>query len=108
VVVSTAVNGTLKALLQPLARRLLPREVWDRPKHGFNVPIGARLAKEWGPALESALEWGEANLRIVDYRYLRRLQAINLSSAAIGNELWNPFVFIAWSMAHPDLTLDLG
>jgi asparagine synthase (glutamine-hydrolysing) len=92
-------QGNLKALLQPLARRLLPREVWDRPKHGFNVPIGPRLAAEWRPAVETALDWGESNLRIFDYSYLRRLHAINLSSGGVG-EIWNPFVMIAWSMAR--------
>lgn len=37
------VNGELKALLLPIARRLLPREVWNRPKQGFHVPLGAWL-----------------------------------------------------------------
>ena len=94
------VNGNLKALLQPLARRLLPREVWDRPKHGFTVPYDINLAKDWRPALEAALDWGKTNLRIFDYDYLRRLHAINLSQGSVGRELWNPFVFLAWSMAH--------
>jgi asparagine synthase (glutamine-hydrolysing) len=93
-------NGQLKALLMPLARRLLPREVWDRPKHGFTVPVGVRLAGGWRPALEAALDWGEKNLKFFDYRYLRRLHKINLSEGGIHRELWNPFVFIAWSMAH--------
>ena len=33
-------NRQLKALLLPIARRLLPQDVWDRPKHGFGVPYG--------------------------------------------------------------------
>jgi len=95
------VDGSLKALLQPLSKRLLPREVWDRPKHGFTVPYGDNLSKDWRPALESALDWGEANLPVFDYGYLRRLHRINLSSrGSMGRELWNPFVLIAWSMAH--------
>ena len=93
-------NGQLKALLMPIARRLLPKEVWDRPKHGFTVPVSVRLAGEWRPALEAALDWGERNLKIFDYRYLRRLRKINLSEGGIDRELWNPFVFLAWSMAH--------
>jgi asparagine synthase (glutamine-hydrolysing) len=93
-------NGRLKALLMPIARRLLPREVWDRPKHGFTVPLDARLAGAWRPAVEAAFAWGEANLDLFDYRYLRRLHKINLSEDGIGGELWNPFVFIAWSMAR--------
>lgn len=90
----------LKALLMPIARRLLPSEVWDRPKHGFNVPLDVRLAGAWRPAVEAALDWGESHLDLFDYRYLRRLHAINISEGGIGRELWNPFVFLAWAMAH--------
>jgi asparagine synthase (glutamine-hydrolysing) len=94
------VDGQLKSLLMPIARRLLPREVWDRPKHGFDVPVDAWLAGTWRPALETALDWGESHLALFDYRYLRRLHAINISKGGIGRELWNPFVFLAWAMAH--------
>jgi len=93
-------GGQLKALLLPIARRLLPREVWDRPKHGFNVPIDERLAGAWRPAVEAALDWGEANLEVFNYPYLRRLAAINRAERGIAGELWNPFVFLAWSMAR--------
>jgi asparagine synthase (glutamine-hydrolysing) len=93
-------GGELKALLMPIARRLLPREVWDRPKHGFTVPLSIRLAGAWRPALESVLDWGEENLPWFDYGYLRRLHKINRASGGIDRELWNPFVFLAWSMAH--------
>ncbi len=84
----------------PLARRLLPKEVWDRPKHGFNVPLDARLAGAWRPAVEAALRWGESNFGVFDYRYLRRLHAINLAEGGIAGELWNPFVLLAWAMAR--------
>lgn len=94
------VGGQLKALLMPLARRLLPREVWDRPKHGFTVPLDVRLAGAWRPAVEAVLDWGESNLNFFDYCYLRRLHAINISKGGIDRELWNPFVFLAWAMAH--------
>jgi asparagine synthase (glutamine-hydrolysing) len=93
-------GGQLKALLMPIARRLLPREVWDRPKHGFNVPLEIRLAGAWRPAIEAALEWGEGNLDLFNYPYLRRLHAINISEGGIGRELWNPFVLLAWAMAR--------
>jgi asparagine synthase (glutamine-hydrolysing) len=93
-------GGQLKALLMPLARRLLPREVWDRPKHGFTVPLDVRLAGVWRPAVETVLEWGESNLPLFNYRYLRRLHVINISQGGINRELWNPFVFLAWAMSH--------
>jgi len=93
-------HGKLKALLVPIARRLLPREVWDRPKHGFTVPLSSRLAGAWRPALEVTLRWGEANVDLFDYGYLRKLHKMNISSGGIDRELWNPFVFLTWAMAH--------
>jgi asparagine synthase (glutamine-hydrolysing) len=94
-------GGQLKALLMPIAGRLLPREVWDRQKHGFDVPLGLRLAGSWRPALEAILDWGESHFDIFDYRYLRRLHALNIAKGGVGRELWNPFVFLAWAKAHP-------
>ena len=93
-------KGELKSLLLPIARRLLPREVWDRPKHGFDVPVHIRLAGSWRLALEKVLNWGEANLDLFNYGYLRRLHRLNLAKGGIGRELWNPFVFLAWAKAH--------
>ena len=95
------IDGRLKALLIAIARRLLPKEVWNRPKHGFDVPVGRWLRGAWRPAIETALDWGEASLDLFDYPYLRRLHAINLAKGGIGRELWNPFVFLAWAMARP-------
>jgi asparagine synthase (glutamine-hydrolysing) len=94
------VDGQLKALLLPIARRLLPREVWNRPKHGFNIPLDVWLAGAWRPAVEAALDWGERNIDLFNYGFLRRLHAINTSEGGIGPELWKPFVVLAWAMAR--------
>lgn len=95
------VGGRLKALLLPIARRLLPREVWDRPKQGFDVPLSRQLAGSWRPAFEAVLAWGESHLDLFDYTFLRRLHALNITKGGIGRELWNPFVLLAWAMKHP-------
>lgn len=92
------VNGTLKALLMPIARRILPRQVWDRPKHGFNVPLDTLLSSVWRPAFDAAIDWGERHIGLFNYPYLKRLQAISRSERGIGRELWGPFVFLAWAM----------
>jgi asparagine synthase (glutamine-hydrolysing) len=94
------VNGTLKALLLPLARRILPKEVWDRPKHGFNVPLGTWLKGDWQPAVEAALDWGESHMDVFNFTYLRRLHKMNGRGNGNGRQLWKPFVFLAWAMAH--------
>ncbi len=94
------VNSTLKALLLPIAHRVLPKEVWDRPKQGFNVPFGIRLKGDWRPAIDAVLDWGETNLQLFNMRYLRRLHEHNLETGEAGRELWNPFVILAWAMAR--------
>ena len=92
------VNRELKSLLLPIARRILPREVWDRPKQGFHVPLDSWLSGAWRPAVETTLDWGEANLDLFHYPYLRHLHKISLAGGSLGRELWNPFVFLAWMM----------
>ena len=93
-------GGQLKGLLMPIARRLLPREVWDRPKQGFGGPLDLWLGGMWRPAVNHVLDWGESNLPIFNYSYLRRLQAINGAGRGYGRVLWNPFVFLAWAKAN--------
>ena len=39
-----------KAILQALAQRHLPRSVWDRPKHGFSVPLQRYFNGAWSEA----------------------------------------------------------
>ena len=95
------VDGQLKALLMPMARRLLPAAVWNRPKHGFNVPLERKLAGVWRPAVEEALEWGERHLPLFNYSYLRRLQRISVTEGVVSLELWNPMVLLTWAMSQP-------
>ena len=40
-------EGGLKTLLRGLAREKLPPEAWDRPKHGFSVPLVAGFNGAW-------------------------------------------------------------
>jgi asparagine synthase (glutamine-hydrolysing) len=36
-----------KVLLRRLAQKHLPRQVWDRPKHGFSVPLRTYFNRQW-------------------------------------------------------------
>ena len=40
-------NGGLKLVLYELAKHNLPRDVWDRPKHGFSVPLDTYFTGAW-------------------------------------------------------------
>jgi len=40
-------SGGLKSLLTEIARRSLPDAVWNRPKHGFSVPLARLFDGPW-------------------------------------------------------------
>ena len=44
-----------KALLRALAKKKLPEQVWDRPKHGFSVPLLENLNGPWRALGEHAV-----------------------------------------------------
>jgi asparagine synthase (glutamine-hydrolysing) len=44
-----------KALLRALAREKLPAEVWQRPKHGFSVPLLDNFKGPWRELCEHAV-----------------------------------------------------
>lgn len=48
-------EGGDKALLRALARRHLPATAWDRPKHGFSVPLADLFAGGWREVGEAAI-----------------------------------------------------
>lgn len=99
------VDGRLKAILIALCQDLVPREVWDRPKHGFNVPMGRYMAIEWKDAVDELLDWGSAHLPIFDYRRLRAARRLNQRTHQVARGLWSPLMVIAWFRAHPGATI---
>lgn len=48
-------EGSSKALLTKLAKRNLPQTVWDRPKHGFSIPLLQLFRGPWRDVCEDAL-----------------------------------------------------
>jgi len=46
-------RGGGKALLRAIARRALPEAAWNRPKHGFSVPLGELFNGAWAAVAQS-------------------------------------------------------
>ncbi len=44
---SVKLAGGLKTILNALAKQYLPQEVWNRPKHGFSVPLHEYFKNDW-------------------------------------------------------------
>jgi asparagine synthase (glutamine-hydrolysing) len=65
---------TTKYILKQAARELLPPEIIDRPKHGFNAPINRWFNADWAGRLDGLLFDRTARERgIFDAAYLRSM-----------------------------------
>ena len=60
-----------KALLRALAKRHLPETVWNRPKHGFSVPLRELFNGPWRDAAETALSRCNELAPFLDARQVR-------------------------------------
>lgn len=94
-------GGNLKAILKALADRYLQREVWDRPKHGFGVPLREYFATTWKGECESLLADCPKiapflNARGVQWHW-NRLKSGRDDARAVYTLLH----FIAWARTHP-------
>ena len=87
-----------KALLRALARRRLPGKLWQLPKRGFTVPIGAWLA---GPNAaqfrDEVLDPAGAIARHIDVTELARRFATHVAGRANHEyALWSTWVLQRW------------
>lgn len=70
--------GSLKWVLRQAFTDILPREILERPKHGFNVPIDHWLKEAWHDLLQETFSEGSA---------LRRLGIVASGAGAIADRL---------------------
>jgi asparagine synthase (glutamine-hydrolysing) len=91
-------NQQGKWLLRQVLHRYVPKELFDRPKMGFNVPIGAWLRGALRPWAEELL--GEQLLSkhdLVDSDLIRRKWTEHINEDCNwGHQLWNVLMFQAW------------
>lgn len=91
-------NNQGKWLLRRLVDRYVPRELMDRPKMGFSIPLDAWLRgplRDWAEDLlaEDRLErQGYLNTQMVRMQWRTHLAG----RASYGNRLWSVLMFQAW------------
>lgn len=95
-------DGVTKWLLRQVAYRHVPREVLDRPKMGFTVPIRAWLR---GPLREWAGDLLHSNALIERARLRKRAVQANWdrlqnSDAPLAWEVWSLVMYAAWLNAR--------
>jgi asparagine synthase (glutamine-hydrolysing) len=100
---------SVKPMLRKSFGDLLPDWVWDRPKHGFGVPVGGWLRGELRPLVEDELLSARARTHdLVPEAELRSLYAEHLSGRTDhGGQIWALLTLERWlrSLERP-LALD--
>lgn len=90
-------GGRLKALLRPLAARLLPPAILSRRKTGFSVPVDEWLRGALRPAFEEfVLRGGTRIAQLLDRGQVRRMLAAHERGADHGTRLWALLALGVW------------
>ena len=97
-------DGHLKHLLKTLAFRLVPREMLDRPKRGFEVPLAAWFRGSLRAAFSDIVGSTAARQRgYFNYAFIDRVLDEHLSHKRDhALRLWQLFVFELWNRQYMD------
>jgi asparagine synthase (glutamine-hydrolysing) len=94
-------GGNLKAILKALAERYLDRSVWDRPKHGFSVPLRQYFATSWRQPCEALLADCAKLTPFFDERGIRRHWRKVQHGRGDARAMYTMLLMIAWAATHP-------
>jgi asparagine synthase (glutamine-hydrolysing) len=93
-------RGRGKRILRDVLARYLPRTLFERPKSGFSVPIGAWIRGPLRPWVEDRLQ-RTRDARFFDPKRVQALWARHLAgSTDAGAVIWSVAVFEAWREAN--------
>lgn len=91
-------NGENKYILKQLLYRYLSRDLFDRPKQGFSIPLAKWLMQDWHYLLHNFLnEDVVRHAGFVEYAYVQKLrQQFESGAHYLYNRLWNLVVLHRW------------
>jgi asparagine synthase (glutamine-hydrolysing) len=89
-------GGVQKYLLRKLSHRLVSKELIERPKRGFAVPIGRWINREWRPRADDLLAT-LSERDVLSPAFIRRLVAEHRSGRRDHGEfLWSLMALEIW------------
>ena len=93
--------GGAKSLLTEIARRSLPETVWNRPKHGFSVPLDALFGAAWQETCAAAIAAAPQRAPFLDGAAVRQLWRDALAGRASRRLAYTLVVLLIWLERHP-------
>jgi len=90
-------RGKGKVLLKEAFGRVLPREIFDRPKHGFTVPLDVWFRRDLVPLAEELFFRTPETAQFLNVSHIRKVWDRHRSGQAnLGTQLWSTLIFSLW------------
>tara|TARA_B100000686_G_scaffold257994_1_gene270173 strand:+ start:69 stop:1988 length:1920 start_codon:yes stop_codon:yes gene_type:complete len=95
-------NGTGKFILKDIVHQYIPKDLMDRPKKGFDIPLGWYIRNELNDYMHAQIDYGKTFFNdIFDFNEIDRVfDDHNSSKIENPNLLWNLASFFAWHEQH--------
>jgi len=85
-----------KILLKKVAARRLPMEIWQRPKHGFTVPVSDWLKGPLKQRFAEVVFEKSAHGGWINRAFVEKLLKRHQRDDKMGFKLWSIFIFCLW------------
>ena len=91
-------NGTGKYILKDIVHQYIPKHLMDRPKKGFDIPLGSYIRNELNDYIQDKIDYGKnAFPDVFDFTEVDRVRTNhNNLKTENPNLLWNLVSFFAW------------
>ena len=95
-------SGIGKRPIRKILEDHLPRELFDRPKMGFAIPVGDWLRgslRDWAEDLLSEKKLGDSN--VFDVSKIRGVWARHLTEGSgLAHQIWTVLIYQSWREAN--------
>jgi len=86
-----------KILLRDICKKIYSREIWNRKKKGFTVPLAKWFNHDLGERLTDLLQDSSSSVPFINTDYVKTLlQEHRSGKKNNGYGLWVVFIFILW------------
>jgi len=93
-------QGGLKTILKSLAQKHLPQQVWDRPKHGFSVPLRSYFESNWRDTCQQWVDQVDQLAPFLNAENVRRRWSNALAGKEDQRTAYTLVVLLGWLTTH--------
>jgi asparagine synthase (glutamine-hydrolysing) len=90
-----------KAILTSLSQRYLPECVWNRPKHGFSVPLKSYFNHSWNELCQDYINQAPNLAPFLKHKELEELWKKAKNGKASRRLVYSMIVLLIWLKKHP-------